>query len=139
MTQSFQDYLKNCAWMGGEFGYPTADEVVSLLQAYQVGNAGVAQAVARFKAKRERRAGDGIDFDNYDSDDTYPDLPEEEDWYPLDRAAKKVTSKATPHLGVWWLYADHANTMHIDVHCIHWKHHRHACDPQQLSHDAYVA
>ena len=95
----FPRLSQNYAWMGGEFGYPTADEVVGLLQAYQVGNAGLAQAVVRYKVKRESRAEQQAcsHFDDYDSDDKYPIiLPDEDEWYPFDRAAKKVTSRGHP-------------------------------------------
>lgn len=130
MKPSFQDYLKNCAWMGGDFGYPGADVVVSLLQAYQVGNAGVAQAVARYEAKKQRRAELGLGIEDYDSDDSYPAILEEEEewypwdmavkkvnvldeeeWYPFERAGKKVTPEATPHLAVQRLCADHAQAV----------------------------
>ena len=52
-TQAFQDFHKACYWTGGAFGFDRADEIVSLLQAFQLGNAGVAQVVARHIARMQ--------------------------------------------------------------------------------------
>lgn len=124
MTQAFQDYLNNCVWMGGEFGFPFADETVSLLQDLQLGNAGVAQVVARHEATSKRQAEHGWDFENYDSDFIYSDIAEKEQWYPFQRAAKKVKAKTMHTLlsidsmqicTVYTMYNQHAciPNMHI--------------------------
>ncbi|KAL3135661.1 hypothetical protein ABBQ38_006138 [Trebouxia sp. C0009 RCD-2024] len=87
-TQSFQDYHRKCYWIGGKFGFGRADEIVSLLQAIQLGNAGVGQVVARHEAFwKTPRPRDNWDCD---SDDDYPSIAEGEEWYPFLKAAKKV-------------------------------------------------
>ncbi len=69
--------------MGSELG-------ADLLQSLQVGNAGVAQVIARYEAKAKRREKNGYASEPYDSDDNYPDIAEHEEWYPFQRAARKV-------------------------------------------------
>ena len=73
--------------MGSEFG---ADQVADLLQSLQVGNAGIAQVIARYEAKAKRQKENGYNSEPYDSDDNYPDIAEHEEWYPFQRAARKV-------------------------------------------------
>ncbi|KAL0025537.1 hypothetical protein WJX77_010821 [Trebouxia sp. C0004] len=80
--------------MGSELG---VDQVVDLLQSFQVGNAGVAQVIARYEAKRQRREKNGHASEPNNSDDDYPDISEE--WYPFERAARKIPQ---PICGVCW-------------------------------------
>ena len=87
VNQSFHNCLKSSLWMGSELG---VDQIADLLQSFQVGNAGVAQAIARCEAKRKQRDKNGFASEPYDSDDDYPDIAEHEEWYPFQRAARKV-------------------------------------------------
>ena len=102
-TQAFQDFHRACYWIGGAFGFDRADEIVSLLQAFQLGNAGVAQVVARHVARVAARheASRAIPRDSWDSDsdDKYPSIAKE--WYPFLAAAKKV-KRAVLHPCCTW-------------------------------------
>ena len=91
ISQSFEDCLKSSLWRGSELGIKSVirwDQVTDLLQSFQVGNAGVAQIIARCEAKAKRRENHGDE--PYDSDVNYPDIAEHEEWYPFERAARKV-------------------------------------------------
>ncbi len=76
--------------MGSEL---RVDQVADMLQSFQVGNAGVAQVIARYEAKAKRREKSVYGSEPYDSDDNYPDIAEHEEWYPFQRAARKVAVK----------------------------------------------
>jgi len=87
MSKTYQNCIESCNWMGSELG---VDQVVDLLQSFQVGNAGVAQIIARYEAKGKRREKNGYASEPYNSDSDYPDIAKHEEWYPFQRAARKV-------------------------------------------------
>ena len=70
MTEASRSYFQRSMWMGGVLGFQVADRVVSLLQDLQVGNAGVAQIIVKHELNI--------------------DMPDNEEWYPFERAAKRV-------------------------------------------------
>lgn len=90
MSKLYNDCMKSRYWMGSDLGM---DQVADLLQSFQVGNAGVAQVIARYEAKRKRQHKNGHASEPYDSDDEYPHIAEREEWYPFHRAARKVCSR----------------------------------------------
>lgn len=94
ISQAFDNCLKSSLWRGSEL---EVDQVADLLQSFQVGNAGVAQIIGRCEAKAKRRCENG--YEPYDSDDGYPDIAEHKEWYPFQRAARKVPQ---PKCGVCW-------------------------------------
>ncbi|KAL0035705.1 hypothetical protein WJX79_009791 [Trebouxia sp. C0005] len=96
MSKLYNDCMKSRYWMGSDLGM---DQVADLLQSFQVGNAGVAQVIARYEAKRKRQHKNGHASEPYDSDDEYPHIAEREEWYPFHRAARKVPQ---PKCGVCW-------------------------------------
>ncbi len=85
ISQSFDNCLNSSLWRGSELG---VEQFADLLQSFQVGNAGVAQIIARCEAKAKRRETNG--YEPHDSDNKYPDIAEHEEWYPFERAARKV-------------------------------------------------
>lgn len=95
ISQAFDNCLKSSLWRGSELG---VDQVADLLQSFQVGNAGVAQIIGRCEAKAKRRGENG--YEPYDSDDSYPDIAEHEEWYPFQRAARKVPQPKCGCVGV---------------------------------------
>lgn len=87
LSQSFENCSRSSLWRGSELG---VDQITDLLQSFQVGNAGVAQIIARCEAKAKRQEKNGYGSEPYGSDVDYPGIAEHEEWYPFERAARMV-------------------------------------------------
>ncbi len=102
MTETFNQYAQACAWLGGPCGLAYyVDGYVNMLRDFQVGNAGIAQVIARHEDKCNRPQEEDTEFCDdcvYDSDDSMPTIAEREDWYPFDQAAEKVRYQMIEHL-----------------------------------------
>ena len=71
-------------------GWSGADDYVKALKKVQMGNHRVAQVLARHKARRANKEAQRVPYDDYNSDDSWPAMAEKDDFFPFDKANKKV-------------------------------------------------
>lgn len=76
-------------------GWSGADDYVKALKKVQMGNHGVAQVLARHKARRANKEAQRVPYDDYTSDDSWPEMAEKDVFFPFDKANKKAMHAAS--------------------------------------------